>query len=214
MDTKKLLLENSLKFSFPFLALLMSYYFFNISDWVKPINDIKDAKLKWAFDLAFNTSIINIAYELLKAKFKPSVMYNIDITDKKLQNSITLSAEEAQELLPLKCNITIEKEKWINNEIIIDYPRWLTLELDSVKHSNSDAFDHKKDKNVLIIRPEFIFNENIKTPESYEISMKVIPRIINNLEGNIQAKVKANPKYKAFYIKSKIKVFKIKILEG
>ncbi|WP_077214491.1 hypothetical protein [Bacillus dakarensis] len=217
MNTKNLLLESSFKFLFPFLALLISYYFFNISDWIKPISDIKDDKIKWAFDLAFNTSLINIIYELIKARFKPSIIYTVSITDRKQQNSVTLDYAEAEQILPLKCKISVQRDKPIKNietEIRLDYPKWLTLEIDSIKHSDEEAFDHKKDENVLIVKPKHLFNENIKSLESYEVNLKVIARRINNYQGNIQPKIKSQPKYRALKVKSTTEAFKIKIVEG
>ncbi|WP_161974970.1 hypothetical protein, partial [Bacillus timonensis] len=160
---------------------------------------------------------IRDSYELIKTTFKPSIEYDIKITDRKHQESIVLDFAEAEQLLALKCTISVRREKSINNtssEIVIDYPKWLTLELDSIHHLDPAAFDHQQEKNELKINTSYLFNENIRDLETFIVPLKVIPRKINNYVGNIQVKINTTPRISSLFIRSKIKGFKIKIIEG
>lgn len=214
---KKIWLENSFKFLFPFFALVISYYLFNISDWIKPINDIEDDKVQWAFNLAFNTSLINIIYELIKAGIKPSIIYTVKVQDRKKQNSIILNYQEAEEVLTLRCEISVQKtkiRKKVKTKIRINYPKWITLELDNLNGIDSRAVTHIKKDKTVIFDSEYLFNENIENFESYEISLKVSARHIRNYKGEIQPKVEYDSKFKPFKVKSSTEAFKISIIEG
>ncbi|MGG3435967.1 hypothetical protein ABER96_03290 [Bacillus subtilis] len=206
------LIDNIIKFTFPFLALLVSYYLFEITDFIKPLYEIKKDNIKWAINLAFNTSLINIFYELLKEVLSPQIIYSINIHDRKEQNNITLNFNEVQNVISLKCNISIEKKKSFKefkSEIKIFYPRWVTLELDE----ENEAIENNIVERELTIKPQYLFNSNIKDVESHEFIFKVAISHIKKYEGSIEAKLK-KPKIKGYKINSNVQNFKIKIIEG
>ncbi|MGE6414824.1 hypothetical protein ACQKDD_11705 [Planococcus kocurii] len=215
MDTKFKLLDNLIKFSFPFIALLISYYLFKISNIIKPLSDIKAENIKWAFDLAFNTALITMFYDLMKNKFQPSLSYVIEIKDRKNQSSLILNNEEAENVIPLNCKITLQKKKILPtfpNKIIINYPKWVTLELDDTKDLDENAVRNNKENYSLTIDPNFLFNSNILDVESYELKLKIAPRIVSTKNGSIQAVIITKKIWNKIDVQRTVKDFKIGIL--
>jgi|SRR5690625_1372791 len=206
-------IEYTFRFSIPFIALLISHFIFKISDLIKPINDINEDSIKWAFDLAFSTSLLTIGYEFIKSKLTPKFNYIINIHDKRNQNSVVLDSVGAMDVLTVKCNISIQKKKQsqvIPNMIEIHYPKWITLEIDNYDSIDVKAVVNKKDKYVVIIDPNYIFNPNIVNDESYVLNLKVATRVISDKNGDIEAFIKRK---RVSRIGRVIKNFSIEILQ-
>jgi len=209
-----LILDLIIKIIIPFLALLSSYFIFKISDWITPINNIENVSIKWAFDLTFNTSILTFLYELIKNSVMPKTSYNINIHDSKGQNSIALDNREAENVLPLKCTINIVKKKAkerMPSTIVVNYPKWITLDIDNADSIDVESIRNNKDKCVIFIDPNYIFNSNIVGDESYVLNLKIAPRVISPKKGYIQAIVKTTF-CRSLTATSTSKDFKIKIL--
>lgn len=207
------LIEYVFRFSIPFIALLISHFIFKISDLIKPINDIDEDSIKWAFDLAFSTALLTIGYEILKSKLTPNFNYTISIHDKRNQNSVVLDSVSAMNVLTVKCSISIQKKKQsltIPNMIEIHYPKWITLEIDNYDSIDDKAVTNMKDKYVVTIDPNYIFNSNIVNDESYVLNLKIATRVISDKYGDIEAFIR---KKHVSRIDSVINNFSIEILQ-
>lgn len=211
---KKFLFEYVIRFLIPFLSILITHYLFILSEWITPLGQIKDSGIKWALDLAFNTSLLLIFYEIIKIKVKPKFRYAISITNIKGQNSIVLDEEEAEHVISINCRITISKETVVqqtSNVIKINYPKWLTLEIDNIDHIDQEAIKNHKNGNSIVINPNLLFNFNIIDTEIYEINFKVAPRVISKKKGSIQSVIEPAG-WKDRCIASYTKDFEIEIL--
>ncbi|OEH53997.1 hypothetical protein AQ616_09420 [Oceanobacillus sp. E9] len=208
------IISKIVKYLLPFVAAVFSFYLFRITNWLEPFDNIYDENIKWAIDLAFNTSLFYIIYDIFQSKLTPNICYEINICDKKGQNEIVLNKQEAENVISVQCKISINNQKIrkeFPNTLLINYPKWITLEIE-YDQDVADAIYNDKDKNQISINPNYLVNPNIIDDGTYDLNLKIAPSIISSKSGRLQGRIVNNTIWNKMNTHSNFKDYKISIM--
>ncbi|WP_059104268.1 hypothetical protein [Shouchella shacheensis] len=201
------------RLSLNLLSLVISIFFFRISDFIIQLNNI-DQSIRWAIDLTFNTMLLGILLEVLLAWFHDSSKYTVSVEEaRKKQNNLVLKPEESYNPLSVNCKITLDSGKAVDktkNQLILNFSSWLSIQVDNdVELRGIVKIDRAQ--SVIYIELDKLFNHKITNEQTQTIKFKVMPEKFNGVTGQIQAELKKGKILNRFFADKKN--FKLKILE-